>query len=241
MLTHGNLRCLALAVAMGISVCPAGAQLAKAQKQQAAAGQSSQSGRVPLRVMLYISDAVRGYRETSFLAHFDFGPRLAKEAEKVFNDSFASVQVVSAVPADPHALDAIDMIVSIESPRGNHQAAFFSYSETLSATFVVRRPNGQEIFRAQEMDTEKGSGNPGSTQDQLGEAVTRKFIQELILNPGVRNLLAPAPPPEVKEVRDDSASLASAGLDVAPPPPWGETGGTGSAGSARRPGPNGRP
>lgn len=222
----------ALAVAISMCASPARAQLAKAQKQQAAAGASSQVGHVPLRVMLYISDTVRGYRETSFLAHFDFGPRLAKEAEKVFHETFASVQVVSSVPADPRALDGIDMIVSIESPRGNHQAAFFSYSETLSAQFVVRKPNGQEIFRSQESDTEKGSGNPGGTQDLLGESVSRKFVQDLILNPAVRNLLSP--PPAVAAAptpaRDDSAALASAGLDVPPPSPWNRSEGASASG-----------
>ena len=213
---------------LGFLLCcaplPAAAQFAKAKKQEAASGQQATGGGVPLRVMLVISDSVRGYRPAVFLSHWDFGPRLARQAEKIFNETFAAVQIVSMVPTDPHALDSFDLVVSIESPDGRHQAAFFSYTEILSAVFVARRTNGQEVFRSQETDTEKGSGNPGGTQDQLGEAVTRKFIQELILNPNVRNLLTPAPPPEAKPARDDSAALASAGLDAAPPPPWPNAG-----------------
>ena len=139
------------------------------------------------------------------------------------------------------ALDGFDMVVSIESPDGRHQAALFSYTETLSAVFVARRPNGQEILRSQEMDTEKGSGNANGTQDQLGEAVTRKFIQELILNPNVRNLLTPAPPPEEKPARDDSAALASAGLEVAPPAPWARVRAVEGVVNPALPKPDGRP
>ncbi|HUK54288.1 MAG TPA: hypothetical protein VL099_13450 [Candidatus Binatia bacterium] len=234
----------ALAVALSAGAAPAFArppeQVAREQKMAAASGQQFSGGSVPLRVMLVISDTVRAYHVTMFLSRMEFGARLAKEAEKVFNGTFAATQVVSMVPAEPHALDNFDLVISIESPEARHQSALFSWTESLSAVFVARRPNGEEIYRGQLSDSEKGSGNSASTQDQLGEAVTRKFIQELILNPRVRSLLAPAPPPEVKVARDDSAALASAGLDVPPPPPWGAQEAA-SAQKPPRPQPDGRP
>ena len=180
------------------------------------------SGKIPLRVMLVISDAVRGYKVHEGFVHLDFGGRLARKAERNFDETFASVQVVAEAPGDAHPPVGIDLIVSMESPHGWDKFAGFSATENLTVVFVARRPNGEEIFRVQESASD--DGNRAATQDRLGDAVSRKCIQDMLLNESVRAMFSPAPsaaPAVVKAERDDSAAPASAGLDVPPPPPWG--------------------
>ena len=227
----------ALAAFVAVSATPAATrQISGAKKEEAAAGPQTSAGSAPFRVMLVIGDDVRDYKPPVFLGHYDFGPRLAKEAERVCRQSFTAVTISSAVPADPHAFDAIDLVILVQSPVGTHLGGLFTFTQSLSAIFVVHNTRGEEIFRVQENDTEKGN-NLNSVQDRLGEGVTRKFIQDLLLTPNVRNLLSPHPaaPVEAKPVLADTAAMDSAGLDVPPPPPWGRPGAapTSAAGSGR--------
>jgi hypothetical protein len=228
----------ALAAAAALSAFPASAgQVAKQQKQAAAAGTPVQGSSASWRVMLVIGDDVRNYRPGVFLSHYDFGPRLAKEAERVCRQSFAAVTVTAAMPADPHALDGIDLVIQIQSPVGTHLGGLFTFTQSLSAVFDVRNRRGEELFRVQESDTEKSPSIP-VLEDRLGEGVTRKFLQDLNQNPSVRNSLAPPPAPvETKPVLADTAEMDSSGLDVPPPPPWGQpalaSAPAGSAGNGR--------
>ena len=223
----------ALATLLLAAASPAAAQLAKTKKMEAASGAQSSGGSVPLRVGLVISDAVRSYKTMVFLTRIEFGRRLAEKAEKIFGDTFASVQPMKDVPADPRAAEGLDLIVIIDAPDGRTQTGLFSSNTiSLTARFTARTAKGEQFLQVQETDNEKFS-SPSQGPDQVGETVVRKFIQELILSPTVRNLLAPAPAAPVaaqaQPVRDDSAALASAGLDVPPPPPWAKPG------SERRP------
>ena len=195
-------------------------------RSSADTGRRSPEGQIPLRVMLVITDAVRGYKVQEGLVHLDFGGRLSKKAEKNFEETFTSVQVVAEAPADAHPPAGIDLIVSIESPHGwDKFTGIFSVTENLTAVFVARRPNGEEIFRVQESASE--DGNRASTQDKLGDEVSRKCLQDMLLNDSVRALLSPAsgviaaaaqPKPAVA----DTAEMDSSGLDAPPPAPWAE-------------------
>lgn len=213
------LRVTTLALACLFSTLPAAGQLAKARKQEAASGQQSASGRVPLRVGLVISDATRSYKTMNFLTRIEFGRRLADKAVAIFNQTFTSVQQMTGVPA-PGGYAGLDVVVSVDVVEAHTQTPFLSPPNYyLTARFTVWNSSGQQILQMQESGMEK-SGTAASGPDAVGETVVRKFIQDLILNPSVRSLLAPAPPPEAKPARDDSAALASAGLDVPPPSPW---------------------
>jgi hypothetical protein len=229
-----------LAACLATSAIPlAAGQMAKAAKQAAASGQpvaQTSGGTGAVRVMLVIGDEVRNYRPGFFLTHYDFGPRLAKEAERVCRQSFAAVSVTAAAPADPHALDGIDLVILVESPVGTHLGGLFTFTQSLSAIFVVRNTRGAELFRVQESDTEKSPSIP-VLEDRLGEGVTRKFIQDLNQNPNVRNSLVPPALIEAKPVIADTAAMDSSGLDVPPPPPWGQPGA--ASGTAPVPGGNG--
>ncbi len=194
-------------------------------RSSADTGRRSLEGQIPLRVMLVITDAVRGYKVHEGFIHLDFGGRLSKKAEKNFEETFTSVQVVAEAPADAHPPTGIDLIVSIESPHGWDKFSGFSATENLTAVFVARRPNGEEIFRVQESASE--DGNRASVQDKLGDEVSRKCVQDMLLNDSVRALLSPAsgavaaamqPKPAVA----DTAEMDSSGLDAPPPPPWAE-------------------
>lgn len=210
---------LATVLAMCAPIAEAG-QIAKDQKQAAASGAQTGGGSVPLRVGLVISDGVRSYKTMIMLTRIEFGRRMATQAEKVFNETFASVRVMSGLPSDPHGYEGLDLIVAVESPEGRVQTGFFSPSTfTLTVRFSVRNASGEEIFQTQETASEQ-SKSVAEGPDQCGQVVVRKFIQELILNPRVRALLAPAPAPEVKAVVPDTAVMDSSGLDVPPPPPW---------------------
>jgi len=213
-----------LTAALAAAALPAAAQsgLGGGYAKKAASAEPQSSGaRVPLRVGLVISDAVRSYKTMVFLTRIEFGRRLAEKAEKVFGETFASVQTMTDIPADPKAAGGLDLIVVVDAPEGHTQTGLFSSNTiSLTARFTARTANGEQILQVQESDNEKFT-SPSQSPDQVGETVVRKFIQELILNPTVRNLLAPAPAPAPKVERDDSAALASAGLDVPPPPPWG--------------------
>jgi hypothetical protein len=213
--------CAVLVAAAALAAFPAaGRQLAKAQKQAAASGQQSAGGSVPLRVGLVIGDEVRSYRQTVFLTRFEFGRRLANQAELVFNQTFSSVRSMRELSADPHAYDGLDLIVVVEGPEGSYrQSGLFTGTMSLTVRFTVRDARGAQLFQLQETDTEKGS-NANNIEDRLGETVSRKFVQDLLLTPRVREMLAPAPRVEPKVQLADTASMDSAGLDVPPPPPW---------------------
>lgn len=212
----------ALAALVVIITPPAAArQTAKDQKLAAASGAQTSTGSVSLRVMLVIPDAVRNYRLSVFLSHFDVGRRLAVQAEKIFHQTFATVNVVPAIPDDPHALDQTDLVVTLAVPEGQLQSGFFSGTLTLTEGFVVADARKVEILRARETDSGKGRDvNQG--MDELSGSVVRKFLQELFLNARVHDLLSPTPaaPAEAKPVLADTAVMDSAGLDVPPPPPW---------------------
>ncbi|HKO03986.1 MAG TPA: hypothetical protein VJW51_04520 [Candidatus Acidoferrales bacterium] len=212
----------ALAAAATVGVFPsASGQVAKATKQAAASGQQPQSVGSGPRVMLVISDAVRGYRVPNFLSHIDFGRRLASEVETLFPQSVVVVRTESSLPADPRAYDGVDLVVVVEAPVGSISAGFFGNPMTLAATFVVRNTKGEEMFRARETASEKAQ-NPNNGADRLGEAVTRQFLQKLLSSASVRNILSPPAPVEVKPVLADTSMMDSAGLDVPPPPPWAQ-------------------
>jgi len=215
-----------LAAALAAAILPAAAQSGLgggAPKKSAAPEPQSSGSRVPLRVGLVISDAVRSYKTMVFLTRIEFGRRLAEKAERIFGETFASVQTMTDLPADPKAAGGLDLIVVLDAPEGRTQTGLFSSNTiSLTARFTARTANGDQILQVLESDNEKFS-SPSQGPDQVGETIVRKFIQELILNPTVRNLLAPAPAPAPKVERDDSAALASAGLDVPPPPPWGRS------------------
>jgi len=210
----------ALAALLILSATPAAnAQIAKAQKQEAAAGTQPQASRSSWRVMLVISDAVRVYRTSIFLNHVDFGKALAGEVEKLCGQTFASANVVSALPSDPHAYDGIDLVIILEVPRGEIRSGFFNNPMTLVASFVVRNTKGMEIFRVQETANDNAQ-NLYHGRDRLVEAVSRQFVNDLLSNANVRAALTPAPPVEVKPVLADTALMDSAGLEVPPPSPW---------------------
>ena len=238
---------LAAALAAGLALCtaPAGAQVAKRAKQDAVSGQQSTGGSVPLRVGLVISDATRSYKTMIMLTRVEFGRRLGDKAVRIFNETFASVQQMTALPVAPSGYGGLDLVVVVEVVDGHTQTPFLSQTSFfLTARFTVFNSSGQQILQLQEGATDK-SGSPAAGPDAVGEMVVRRFIQELILNPSIRNLLAPSSTPAVaveqKPVGDDSAALASAGLDVPPPPPWGVASGAVAAVTPARPRPETRP
>ncbi len=210
---------------MTASALPAaGGQVATAKEQKAAAASGAaptQGNGSRLRVMLVISEAVRVYRYPLFLSHVDFGQRLATQAEKVFGETFASVKTVSALPTDPHGYDGVDLAVVLEIPQGEVHSGFFSKPMTLTEVFVVHDAKGEEIFRAREVANDNAQ-NLYNGADRLGAAVTRQFIQEMLANASVRNILSPPAPVEVKPALADTSMMDSAGLDVPPPPPWAQ-------------------
>jgi hypothetical protein len=193
--------------------------MAKATKQAAASGQQPQTGSVALRVMLVISDAVRSYHASIFLSRVDVGRRLAAQAEQIFGQTFAAIKTVSALPTDPGAYSGFDLVVVLEVPHCEIHSALFSNPMTLTADFDVRNAKGAGIFRAHETANDDAK-NLLNGADRLGQAVTRRFIQELLVNASVRNILSPPAPVEVKPVLADTSMMDSAGLDVPPPPPW---------------------
>ncbi len=210
----------ALAAAATAGLCPpASGQTAKEAKQAAASGQQSQGGNVPLRAMVVISDAVRGYHASIFISRVDVGRRLANEAEQIFGQTFSATKTVAAVPTDPHAFDGFDLVILLDVPRCEIHSALFSNPMTLNEGFVVRNAKGQEIMRVQETANDNAK-NLLNGADRLGQAVTRRFIQELLMNASVRNMLSPPAPVEVKPVLADTSIMDSSGLEVPPPPPW---------------------
>jgi len=215
---------LALVVATGL---PAEArQLAKQQKEAAASGAQTSGGSVPLRVGLVISDATRSYKTMIMLTRIEFGRRLAEKATKIFDETFASVRPMTELPSGPQGYSGLDLVVVVEVGDGHTQTPFLGTpTYFLTARFTVFNANGQQILQTQHSANDKGS--PASGPDSVGEATVRKFIQELILNPTIRAMLAPAPaaPVETKPVPADTALMDSAGLDVPPPAPWPTAGG----------------
>jgi hypothetical protein len=212
-----------------VCASPLAAQTAKARKTAAASGQQTTGGSVPLRVGLVISDATRAYKTMIFLTRIEFGRRLADKAVGIFKETFTSVQELSGLPA-PGGYGDLNLVVAVEVAEAHTQSPFLSQPNYyLTARFTVWNASGQQILQLQEYATDK-SNSPAAGPDSVGEAVVRKFIQDLVLNPAVRNLLAPAPAPAApvaaaaQPERDDSAALASAGLDVPPPPPWAQPG-----------------
>jgi hypothetical protein len=214
---------VALASVLALGALPAeGRQMAKAQKQAAASGTQSQTGSVPLRVGLVITDATRSYKTMIMLTHIEFGRRLADKATTIFNQTFATVQPMSVLPSDPRSYGGLDLTVVVEVVSARAQTQLFAPTIfSLSARFTVLNSSGQQILQLQETTTDK-SNSPAGGPDAVGEMAVRKFIQDLILNPGVRAILSPAPAPHApaQPVLSDTALMDSAGLDVPPPPPW---------------------
>jgi len=224
----------ALAACIVIGALPAGAQLAKVKKEEAASGQLTSGGQAPLRVMLVISDQVRSYQTYIRLARVEYGRRLAKEAERVFNESFRTVKIVALLPTDPGGYEGIDVVVTLGMPQGEQHAGMFpgltGFDLKLTETFVVTDVHGQELLRGTESASDKAM-DLGKGGDALGEAVVRKFLQEMFLNSRIHELLSPTPQAAPKIVLEDAAVMDSAGLDVPPPSPWSRPGG--SPGSGR--------
>jgi hypothetical protein len=232
---------VALGAAATMSAFPAAAsQLAKEQKQAAASGQQTSGGQAPLRVMLVISDQVRSYQTYIRLVRVEYGRRLAKQAERVFDESFRTVKIVAAPPTDPSGYEGIDVVVTLGMPQGEQHAGLFpgitGFDLKLTESFVVTDVHGQEVFRAEEVASDKVI-DLGKGGDTLGETVVRKFLQEMFLNPRIRELLSPAPQAAPKVVLEDTAAMDSAGLDVPPPPPWAAPNSAGSG----TPSPGGKP
>ena len=211
---------LAAAATLGVSPSASG-QTAKEQKMAAASGQQPQSGSTPLRVMLVISDAVRAYKASIFISRVDVGRRLANQAEQIFGQTFAASRTVSALPADPNGYAGFDLVIVLEVPQCEIHSALFSNPMTLNEGFVVRNAKGEEIFRTRETANDNAK-NMLNGADRLGAAVTRQFLQELLSNANVRNILSPPAPVAAKPVLADTSIMDSAGLDVPPPPPWAQ-------------------
>lgn len=201
-----------VAAAAALGVCPsASGQIApKPQQTAAASGAPSQNGRVPLRVMLVIPDAVRAYRVRNRLAFATFGRGLANQAEKLFTRKFAAIKLLPTLPPGPLEAEGVDLVVIFEVPRGEYHS---NGQISLSAGFEVRDAKGEEIFHAQE-EAEGQISNNG--EEQLGGSVVRDFLQELVLNERVQAMLAPKP------AVVDTTEMDSGGLDAPPPPPWTE-------------------
>jgi hypothetical protein len=192
------------------------------KKMAAASGAAPAQGNGPrVRVMLVISDAVRSYRVAVMLTHVDFGRRLAAQIESLFPQSLSVVSSVANLPSDPRAYEGVDLVVVVEAPQGAVHMGFMSNPMDLAVTFVVRNTKGEELFRAHETAKDNAQ-NANNGADRLGAAVTRQFIQELLSSASVRNMLSPPAPVEVKPVLADTSIMDSAGLDVAPPPPWAQ-------------------
>jgi hypothetical protein len=212
-------------------------QIAKQQKEAATSGAQTSGGGLPLRVGLVIGDDVRTYRTTHMLARFEFGKHFATQAQLVFDQSFAAVRPMAAMPADAKA-EGLDLFIVAEAPQGDeHQSGLMSGTVTLLVRFTVRDASGAQLFQLQESGSDKGT-NVNNMLDRVGESVARKFIQDFRADPRLQSLLAPHPatPVEAAPVLADTAAMDSAGLDVPPPPPWGRP----AAPPAGTPG-NGRP
>jgi len=171
--------------------------------------------------MLVISEAVRSYKVTVFLTRIDFGRRLASQIESLFPQSLSVVSSVPNLPSDPGAYNGVDLVVVVEAPEGAVHMGFMNNPMDLTVTFVVRNIKGEELFRARETAKDNAQ-NANNGADRLGAAVTRQFIQELLSNASVRNILSPPAPVEAKPVLAESSIMDSAGLDVPPPPPWAQ-------------------
>jgi hypothetical protein len=204
-------------------VSTASGQTAREQKMAAASRAQSSSGSVPLRVGLVISEAVRTYRTSYMFSHIDFGKHLATQAELVFDQSFAAVRPMMELPGDAHAIEGLNLLIVLDGLEGSaHQSGLVSGTVTLAVRFTVRDASGAQLFQLQETGSEKGS-NTNNMLDRLGEAIARKFVQDLLVDPRARALLSPASaaaPAETKPVLEDTAAMDSSGLDVPPPPPW---------------------
>lgn len=172
-------------------------------------GRQSRAGTIALRVLVVIPDAVRAYKVRNRLAFARFGQDLANQTEKLFTKKFAATKLLPTLPPGPFKAEGVDLVVILEVPRGEYHG---NGQIALSAGFEVRDPKGEEIFHAQEEADGKISDDG---TEQLGGAVVREFLEELILNERVQAMLAPKP-----AVDAPSPILESAGLDEPPPPPW---------------------
>lgn len=220
----------------------AGWQAAAQEKKAAvAAGAAPAQGNGSRpRVMLVISDAVRSYRASIMLTRVDLGKRLANQIESLFPQSVSVVSSVSTLPSDPHAYDGVDLVVVVESPQGSIHMGLLNNPMDLAVTFVVRNTKGEELFRAHETATDHAQ-NMNNGADRMGAAVTRQFLQELLSSATVKNLGTPPAPVEAKPVLADTSIMDSAGLDVAPPPPWAQPAAASPAPAPSGPGGSGRP
>lgn len=190
-------------------------QVAGIQQPVSATAQTATGAKLPLRVMLVISNSVWDYKPAVFMTHWDYGPRLAKQAQLAFAQSFAAVRVSTVV--ETSALGTVELVVLLDSPEGRKLSGVSSFTVSLSAQFVARTPGGEEILRAQEEETGKGK-DAFKLIDQLAEAITHKFILDLMVSPRAQALLSPRP--KAGPRGDDSPALGSAGLDLEPLPPW---------------------
>ena len=198
---------------------------------------AASNGKIPLRVMLVISDAVQTYKYSYFLTHVDVGRRLAGELQQAMEQAFSVVRSADALPSGPQVLERFDLVVVLEVPQCEAHGAGFSNAMSLVEEFGVRAPDGKEIFHDRVSASNKNH-NLYAGADSLSAAVSSQFVQDLLSNAGVRLLLSPAPAQEANAKRDDSAALAFAGLDVAPPIPWQAYGATATNSAAKPPQPD---
>jgi hypothetical protein len=203
-----------LALMLALSAFPAAAQTGEAMKQVAVSGMQSPGGHVPLRVLLVISDAARSYRVRITFFRIKLGACLASKAENQFTQEFSSLKTVSAVPTGANGLDNFDLVVVVDNPRGEiHMSMRNTNPMTLAADFLVRNRKGEELFRAAETVNEDAP-NVYVGCDHVGEALSRKFLNDLLASPQLQALLAP-------KADTDTPILGSAGLDEPPPAPSG--------------------
>jgi hypothetical protein len=224
--SHPVLLSAALAACMALCGLPAAAHgLSAARPQAAASGTQAPGSPSTWRVMLVISQAVRSYQLPTFLAHIDYGGSLARQFERVCQETFASVKTVSEFPADAHGYDGIDLVIVLDVPQGGFRRGLLSNTLSLTEGFAVRNTKGEEIYRVQESSSDSGL-NLMHGPDRLSEVVSRQFVKDLLANANVRNALAPAAPVaapvETKPVLADTTVLDSGGLEVPPPAPWNQ-------------------
>ena len=214
-------------VVSGYSPQEAGRQPPVSTTAQTAAG-----GKLPLRVMLVIGGAARSYQARITFFHIKLGGCLASKMEKDFELEFSQLTTASEVPTSPHGLDNIDLIVSVENLRGEiHMSWHNTNPMTLAGDFSARNHKGEEIFRAQEtVNVDAKDVNSGC--DEVGEALSRQFLKDLLASPAMQALLTPKPD-------TDTPIMDSAGLDVPPGPPWEER--RGSSPLLKQPGRDFRP
>lgn len=134
--------------------------------------------RIPLRVGVYMSDAVLAYKPDKY--HYEVGRHVAETATAEFDKTFASVTSLRQYPTDTQALEGLDCIVVVEVPKAK---ASFTLTLTVSVPFTVFSPSGAQIFATTEELTRKvgGWGTPGAvkrTWFEMADAEVASFLDK---------------------------------------------------------------